>query len=404
MLVKQFIKFIINLKKKDNKKLNYISELGKTGAEIVSEYSTRFDLLEVDKCLYLSSMQIQNLSKEEKHLLNLISIKNPLFSLLEFYDNYPYSCSDTNCIFKGSLKSGVEVSIKVVNLNAEKAYIKKIHRLNNVLNRYFFIFPRLQKRFRIEEIIRNIENINTEKFDLVNEIKCTQILKDYLLVYKDCKILEKARFSNIYSYLSSENMIVREYIYGTYFKELLEYKKLTYNDVLEVIKIQLFYIFNIGIFYNNLNSDNLILGDDKNIYFIDCNLITYISNNTRLGFFKLLKSICNLDYEKMKEALNALSSTKTTDENISRLIAKLNIVFAKNNQNFMWFLLQVLKISTLYDLTYDDEIFSVIKPLLYLNTLVSKVKSKRGDFINDLRQIITEIEEFTILKNVEEEL
>lgn len=113
MLSTKFIKFIKSFKCKNNSDLDCIVYLERLGIRIAQEYSTRFDLLSIDKCLYLTEFQTPVLEKAEKHLLNLVPKFDPLFSLMEYYDNYPYSYSDINYSFKGCLKSGVEISIKL---------------------------------------------------------------------------------------------------------------------------------------------------------------------------------------------------------------------------------------------------------------------------------------------------
>ena len=118
MLSSKFINFMKAINSGRLEKLSCVVELGRVGVRMAEEYSTRFDLLDVEQCLYLSEFQTPQLEKAEKHLLNLVKKNDPLFSLLEYYDNYPYSYSDINYFFKGCLKSGVEISIKAVNPSA----------------------------------------------------------------------------------------------------------------------------------------------------------------------------------------------------------------------------------------------------------------------------------------------
>ena len=96
MLSFKFIKFMKALKSGRAEKLSCVTDLGRVGIYIAEEYSTRFDLLNIEQCLFLSEFQTTHLEKEEKHLLNLVKKDDPLFSLLEYYDNYPYSYSDIN--------------------------------------------------------------------------------------------------------------------------------------------------------------------------------------------------------------------------------------------------------------------------------------------------------------------
>lgn len=397
MLSSKFINFMKAINSGRLEKLSCVVELGRVGVRMAEEYSTRFDLLDVEQCLYLSEFQTPQLEKAEKHLLNLVKKNDPLFSLLEYYDNYPYSYSDINYFFKGCLKSGVEISIKAVNPSARNSYFKKVKKLEKSLRYQKFLRPWLNEKYQVEEVLKDLEEHSIQKFNLVNEIKFTKSMTDYLEEYNDVKFLKRIKFPKVYTYLSSEEKVACEYIYGSYFYELLQYNRLAYKDVLDLIRAQLFFILKVGIFHNNLHSGNLILSDEGNIYFLDCNSLGVLKTQTREGLFKILKFTLKEEFKEVAITLNEISEKKFTIEEIETLAKKIEDIYSINyttNNTFIRKLMEIFKVANNFGIVYDKDIFSAFKSFIYLDKMVNKTKDKNSIFKDDLLRVLDEIEEF----------
>lgn len=394
MLSSKFIKFmkILNARKIEN--LICVINLGRVGIRLAEEYSTRFDLLDIDQCLSLSEFQTPDLEKAEKHLLNLIKKGDPLFSLMEYYDNYPYSYSDINYLFKGCLKTGVEISIKAVDPVAKNHYFKVLNKLKKALKFYNFFMPWLVKKYKADEILNDLEKHSREKFSLSNEIKSTKDMQEALKQYTQYDFIKKARFPKIYSYLSSENMVVSEFIYGSYFYELINNRRLSYLTVLNLIKIQLFFMLKVGTFYNNLHSGNLILSEERYIYFLDCNSISVLTPEARTSLFEILKSLTKQDFKKMANEFNNLSSEKLNDEQLENLITEIrnnfNAYTVTDDLPIIKFM-RIFKIASENGIVFDKNVFPIFKSFIYFSKLIKKTKKKNRVFINDLDKILDEL-------------
>lgn len=394
MLSYKFINFMKALNSGKVENLNCVVELGRVGIRMAEEYSTRFDLLNVEQCLFLSEFQTPKLEKAEKHLLNLVKKNDPLFSLMEYYDNYPYAYSDINYFFKGCLKSGVEISIKAVNPVAKNHYFKRIHKLEKALKIYTFFMPWLNKKYKVDEILDELKKHSKEKFNLGNEIRATKNMVEYLDRYSDIGFLKRVRFPKIYAYFSSDDMVVTEYVYGTYFYELLNYRKLAYKDVLDLVRIQLFFMLKIGVFHNNIHSGNLILGDDGTIHFLDCNAISVLKTGTRESIFNILKAITNKNFGEVTYQINKLSQNKLSEEVLEKLTHDIQFDFSTNstvNNTLIKKIMKIFKVATDNGVILDEDIFPIFKSLIYLDKLVEKTKNKSILFIDDFKKILEEL-------------
>ncbi|MEH1739735.1 AarF/UbiB family protein [Fusobacterium varium] len=396
MLLLNFIKLVSSFHSKKFPNPDIITKLGILGIRIAQEYSSRFDVIDIEKCIYLSKFQTSDTEKEDRHLLTLLPKKSPLLSQMEYYDNDSYSYSDINYLFKGCLKNGIEITIKAVNENAKKNFTKKVNSLEKELKFFSWFYPKFNKKYKTVEIIENLKKVTEQKLNLNNEIKSTELLKDYLAQYSDYKGFARLKFPSIYAYLTSDIMLVSKYTYGTYFYQMLENRRLSYKDVLEVIRIQLFFILKIGTFHSNLHLGNIILGSDGFIYFQDCNVLSSVNDEIKENLFKLLSVISKYDYSEIPNILNNMSDVKIEAEKMNLVSVEINNIFKNSKGSFLQKdsivknIMYSFKSGIKNGMVFSNEIYPVIKSLIYLENMALKVKPKTY-FAEDISKILTEI-------------
>ena len=396
MLLLNFIKLVSSFHSKKFPNPDIITNLGILGIRIAQEYSSRFDVIDIEKCIYLSKFQTSDTEKEDRHLLTLLPKKSPLLSQMEYYDNDSYSYSDINYLFKGCLKNGIEITIKAVNENAKKNFTKKVNSLEKELKFFSWFYPKFNKKYKTVEIIENLKKVTEQKLNLNNEIKSTELLKDYLAQYSDYKGFARLKFPSIYAYLTSDIMLVSKYTYGTYFYQMLENRRLSYKDVLEVIRIQLFFILKIGTFHSNLHLGNIILGSDGFIYFQDCNVLSSVNDETKENLFKLLSVISKYDYSEIPNILNNMSDVKIEAEKMNLVSVEINNIFKNSKGSFLQKdsivknIMYSFKSGIKNGMVFSNDIYPVIKSLIYLENMALKVKPKTY-FAEDISKILTEI-------------
>lgn len=396
MLLLNFIRLVSSFHSRKLPNPNIITKLGILGIRIAQEYSSRFDVIDIEKCIYLSGFQTSDTEKEDRHLLTLLPKKSPLLSQMEYYDNDSYSYSDINYLFKGCLKNGIEITIKAVNENAKKNFTKKVISLEKELRFFSWFYPGFNRKYKTVEIMENLKKVTEQKLNLNNEIKSTELLKDYLSQYSDYKGFARLRFPSIYAYLTSDIMLVSKYTYGTYFYQMLENRRLSYKDVLEVIRIQLFFILKIGTFHNNLHMGNIILGSDGYIYFQDCNVLSSVRDETRTNLFKLLSAISKYNYSEIPNILNNMAEIKINPEKMNILTVEINNIFKNSKGSYLQKdsisknIMRSFKTGMKYGMVFNNEIYPVVKSFIYLENMALKVKPKTY-FAEDISKILTEI-------------
>ena len=396
MLLLNFIKLVSSFHSKKFPNPDIITKLGILGIRIAQEYSSRFDVIDIEKCIYLSKFQTSDTEKEDRHLLTLLPKKSPLLSQMEYYDNDSYSYSDIKYLFKGGLQNGLAITIKAVKDPAKKNFTKKVNSLEKELKFFSWFYPKFNKKYKTVEIIENLKKVTEQKLNLNNEIKSTELLKDYLAQYSDYKGFARLKFPSIYAYLTSDIMLVSKYTYGTYFYQMLENRRLSYKDVLEVIRIQLFFILKIGTFHSNLHLGNIILGSDGFIYFQDCNVLSSVNDETKENLFKLLSVISKYDYSEIPNILNNMSDVKIEAEKMNLVSLEINNIFKNSKGSFLQKdsivknIMYSFKSGIKNGMVFSNDIYPVIKSLIYLENMALKVKPKTY-FAEDISKILTEI-------------
>ena len=374
-----------------------IIKLGIIGIRLAQKYSSRIDMLDVENCFYLSDFNTSDVQKEDEHLLCLLPKHHPILSQVEYYDNDSYSYSDINHLFKACLRNGQEITIKVISEKAKNMFLKNLASMKQDAKLCSYFMKNLEKKFKIMDMVESLRVESEIKFNLNNEIKCTELMKDFKNEYKDFKAFERLKFSHIYAYLSSEKILISEYIYGTHFCQLEEERRLSYKDVFDTIKIQLFFIFKIGMYHGNLHMGNIMLSEKGEIYFLDCNNIINLSDDMREGIFKMLKSILRYDYSEIPNFMQDLSINKIDNASLNNVSVEVEKIFRdfkgaalEKNGRIITNLMLSLKAGLNNGMEFREELYSLLKSLMYLEIMAEKIAPKRN-FTEDMSNIFTEI-------------
>ncbi|WP_177164347.1 AarF/UbiB family protein [uncultured Fusobacterium sp.] len=374
-----------------------IIRLGIIGIRLAQKYSSRIDMLNVENCFYLSDFNTSDVQKEDEHLLCLLPKHHSILSQVEYYDNDSFSYSDINHLFKACLRNGQEITIKVISERAKDIFLKNLASMKQDAKLCSYFMKNLEKKFKIMDMVENLRTESEVKFNLNNEIKCTELMKDFKEEYKNFKAFDRLKFAHIYAYLSSANILVSEYIYGTHFCQLEEERRLSYKDVFDAIRIQLFFIFKIGMYHGNLHMGNIMLSEKGDIYFLDCNNIVNLSDDMREGIFKILKSILRYDYNEIPNFIQELSIKRIDSASLNNVSVEVEKIFrdfkgatlAKNGRIITNLMLS-LKSALNNGMEFREELYPLLKSLMYLEIMAEKIAPKRN-FTEDMSNIFTEI-------------
>ena len=385
--------FLVKIRKNYIPNNKQFQNFGILGIRLAQEYSFRIDFLDERICSSLMELRSSLIENQNIHLMTLIPRGKPILLSMEYFDNEPFSSTFTTQVYKGSLKNGLDIAIKVINPKAKHIFLTKLLKLKNRIKQIDFFNPKLSKNLCLKEIYNEIEEINLNKFLLQSEIDTTKKFEKKRKEYEEKYMLDKLAFPQLIPSLSSENYIIGEFIYGTPMKVLLEDIKSKYHTVLEIIRYHFFYIFIVGKFHSDIHPGNIVVGDDSKIYFIDCNTYLEIDDNFRKSFFKFLYNISTRDYIQVAKGLLNMCEMDFSRSNLlafaEKLREELKEVYNLNLSqiNFTQTLMKALKMTMQYGVKLPHSTFNLLKAINRLEKILKKTMHTEI-FIKDLNKIL----------------
>jgi ubiquinone biosynthesis protein len=152
-----------------------------------------------------------------------------------------------------------------------------------------FFYPKLGRVFDPIGILEHIEDYTLRELNLLNEIEGHEILEAIYEKNKNIFDLSSLKFAKIYRELSSQNVMISEYIPGKTFDEILDHE-MDYSELLRLFKVHGFFMFNVGTFHGDIHPGNLMLWDYK-IYFVDTGAIGYVSKRLSKGLLNFFDAL-----------------------------------------------------------------------------------------------------------------
>ncbi len=210
----------------------------------------------------------------------------------------PIGMASIGIVFKGKLKSGESVVIKV-----RRPGIKKLVETDfSILSFLASQMEKVSEELRFLGISRIVDDLGSS---LVNELNfniealnCERFEKIIQKYDKKKSIV----FPKIYKEFSSSSLLVMEYFEGTPFTNNIEVKEKCENlaEILaEDLQIFLKAFLKDGFFHADLHAGNIFLLDDNKIGLIDFGLMGTLSRRSRVNFVAIVYAIINFNYENL---------------------------------------------------------------------------------------------------------
>lgn len=355
-----------------------IQKQGLLAVKIAQHYALRVDFLGEEMCAHLSQLYTHSFPVEERSLSELLEGDDILLKSLASWDEKPFSSASVGQVHRGILKSGEGVAIKVIRSDFKESFFRDISRVERFVSLIGVVWPKFNKIFDPKGILENIRYYTSRELNLMNEDADMEKLKDIRdsnLKNFDLKIL---KFPQVYKELSSERILVSEYIEGDTLDHLLAEGRLTYENLLELFRVHSFYIFNEGIFHGDIHPGNIILGSDKKLYFLDCAGLSSISPRLRKGLFWFFYYLSRYDYPKAAENLNMMSEITVEADNYKIFLKKFLNLYSDfthatvSEVSLTRRMMETIKLGINSGMDFGSGMFPVIKSLMYLDGMVMR--------------------------------
>jgi len=381
----KLIRMIYGGKKPDIEK---IQKMGLLAVKIGQVHALRIDFLNEETCLELSKLYRANIPINAEAVLK--NIDRTKFSWI---DERPLASASVGQVYKARLATGEEVVIKAIKGDFKNRFEKDVASVKRFFRLLIFFYPKLARVFDPIGILEHIEDYTLRELNLLNEIEGHEILKGIYEKNKEAYDLSSLGFPRIYKELSSEDVMVSEFIQGKTFDEILD-NDLEYGELLLLFKIHGFFMFNIGTFHGDIHPGNLMLCNGK-IYFVDTGAIGYVSKRLSAGLLNFFDALSVYDYDLCARRLNEMAVTGISGQRFEKFRVKFNELYSDfrgksvKEVSLTKKMMETIKLGVNSGMGFEKGMFSIIKSLMFLDGMVLRCNPD-AVLLEDMRQFVNE--------------
>lgn len=376
-----------------------IQKMGLLAVKIGQIHAMRLDFLSAEKCKKLTELYRQNnpIPKESIDTI-LQSQKNNFLKNFSSFDKEPFATASVGQVYKAILTSGKQVVVKIIKPKLKLQFTKDVHSVKKLFKIVFFFYPKLKRVGDPIGILNDINTYTLTELDLRNEMQGAQILKKIYDAYRKTFDLSSLKFQTYYKDLSNENILVSEYIQTPSVDELLQKKKFSYKNLLQLFYIQGFYIFIAGKFHGDIHPGN-VLFDGKHFYFVDTAYIGTVGDRIRKNLFYFFEALSTYDYSNCAYYLNQMAEKRvsgSTYEKFKKEFIKLYENYTNSTVSQVSLTKQMMltiKLGVNSGMKFEKGIFPIIRSLMYLDGMVLSCNPK-AKLVQDMRVFISAYKKF----------
>lgn len=344
------------------------SDLGPTYIKIGQILSNRPDIVPKEYIDELSKLRSDVLPMSYQEILDILKDEydKNLFQIFLSIDRNPLGSASIAQVHKAVLKNGKKVVIKVQRRNIKETMIADIRVLKKAIE-----ILRIQKIFNdivsFNEVLDELLNTTLEEMNFLTE---AEHINEFYSVNKEIKYIKVPR---VYKSLTTEKVLVMEYVDGHKISELDSLKEQGYDPYEIGQKLADNYIYqaiDIGYFHADPHPDNIIINNGK-ITYIDFGMMGRINNRNKELLKRCIIAIFNDDIKEVERTLLIICESKG-NINHSRLCNELQLILDKNKSsgiediNIAKFTEELMNILTSNNITVPHDITMLIRGIVVL--------------------------------------
>lgn len=345
-----------------------LEELGPTYVKIGQILSNRPDMLPNDYIKELSKLRTNVSPMSYQEILEILKEEydKPLFLLFRSIDRKPLGSASIAQVHKAVLKDGEDVVIKVQRRNIKQKMIADIRVLKKAL-KILHVQSLFKNIISFDNVLDELLNTTLEEMNFLTE---ADHIKEFYLENKDVKYI---KVPEIYSNLTTEKVLVMEYIDGYNISQIDNIINEGYDLEEIASKLADNYIYqaiDVGYFHADPHPDNIIITDGK-IAYIDFGMMGRINSRNKELLEKCIVAIFNDDIKEVERILLTLGDTKY-QVNHYRLCNELQLILDKNKSagikdiNITKFANELLILLGDNGITLPDDITMLVRGIVVL--------------------------------------
>jgi ubiquinone biosynthesis protein len=372
-----------------------IQRKGLLAVKIAQHYALRIDFLDERVCRHLAQLYRHNLTLPAERIDELLarSVAPGWRERVPDIQREPLASASVGQVHRARLADGRQVIVKVIKRNFKSSFVRDIASLRRLLKAAIWIYPKLRRVFDPLGILDHIEEYTMNELDLRNEIEGQRILRGIRDENADRYDLERLHFHQLHEDLSSENVLVADFVEGETFDELLEAGRLPYERLLQLFDLHGFYLFGAGVFHGDIHPGNVVLQPDGRIALVDTSAISSIGTRVKNGLFRFFVALSAYDYDGCAQQLNAMAEKPIAGARYVRFRERLLALYADfagktvSEVSLTKKMMDTIKLGVHSGMEFERGMFAIIKSLMYLDGMVLRCRPE-AVLMEDMRPFI----------------
>ncbi len=375
----RFIKLFKNIFGKDLPDLDKIQKQGLLAIKIGQTFALRIDFLGEEKCTHLAKLYSHTDAVSAETFDRLIDehVDTSWRDNFSSIEQTPVGSASVGQVHRAKLKTGEDVVIKIIKGDFKKKFIKDVRSFRRFIKFIIFFYRKLQRVADPIGILEHIETYTLAELDLRNEMKNSKKLQEIKRKNEEHFDFKRLKFPKIYEDLSSEHVLVSEFIDGHTVDDLIQKQALSKDDLLDIFRLHGFYIFLVGTFHGDIHPGNIIYHND-NYYLIDTGAISTVGETIQTGLFNFMKHLSYYEYEQCATALNEMAEIGIEGKKFDKYYTKLLKLYEDfegstvSEISLTKKMMQTIKLGVISGMQFEKGMFPIIKSMMYLDGIVLK--------------------------------
>jgi len=378
MSILNFLQLLRSIYGKRLPNLAKIQAQGLLAVKIAQHFALRIDFLDEKVCRHLAQLYRKTIplpAEDLDHLLRT-SVHASWFDAFSRIEKVPFASASVGQVHEATLQDGTEVVIKIIKKDFSESFLRDLRSLRRFLRVLLFFYPKLRRVFDPMGILDHIEDYTLTELNLLHEIEGQDRLREIAERHKDHHDLSRLRFVKIYRELTNERVLVAERIRGPSFDELLEKGQLTYDLLLELFSIHGFFLFGPGVFHGDIHPGNILLGQGRELVFIDTGALSQIGEKIRRGLFGFFLALGEGDHGGCVRSLNEMADRSLEEAGLRRFQKEFEKLYRDfggstvSQVSLTRKMMDTIKLAVNCGMEFERGMFSIIKSLMYLDGMV----------------------------------
>ena len=373
-----FLRFMLTVRGRREIDLERIKGMGLLAVKVGQILALRPDLLPPERCLELQGLYQRTHTKQSAPLARLMEANCPPGFAEHFasIDEDPMAAASIGQVHAATLLDDREVVIKFVKDDFEEPFKKDVARMKRWLSAVLFFSPRLRKVGNPMALLNHIETYTLDELDLRNERKGQIRLLEAIDSVKEEFPLERLRFPEIHTDLSSERVLVVERVREPSIEDRIDEGSLGWEDLLQLFRIQGAFMFGLGTFHGDLHPGNAMLSEDGTYTFIDTGAICEAPEHVRAALFGFFEHLARGNLDDAFIAMLGMAATPPTGAKLERYMRDMHVLYdgfvgtSVSEVSLTQQMMKTVRTAVLAGCTFGEEAFPIIRSLMYMDGMV----------------------------------